>query len=165
LKPRARTEGVIVRRIGDEVVVYDRERHLAHCLNRTAAVVFQSADGRRTVTELQALLGAESGCDVHEDVVWTSLDRLAEAHLLEGDATPSRLGDHSRREALRQVGLGMAVLAPVIASLIVPTPAEAANTCIPASACTDQNIGQPCHNGNPGVECLNKTCQGPSSCP
>ncbi len=165
MRPRARTNGVIVRRIGDEVVVYDRERHQAHCLNRTAALVFQNADGRRTVSELAALLAAETGGEVHEDLVWTTLERLAEAHLLDGDTLASRPADPSRREALRQVGLGIAVLAPIVASLIVPTPAEAANTCIPVTACTDANIGQPCWNISAAVECPSKTCQGVNSCP
>ena len=34
------------------------------------------------------------------------------------------------------MGLGAALLAPVVTSLLVPTPAEAADTCIPATACT-----------------------------
>jgi hypothetical protein len=165
MKPRARIDGVIVRRIGDEVVVYDRKRHLAHCLNRTAALVFQNADGRRTVAGLRALLAAETGGDVHADLVWTTLERLAEAHLLDGDLPPSRPADPSRREALQRVGRGIAVLAPIVASLIVPTPAEAANTCVPVAACTDVNVGTPCWNTVPATECLSKTCQGVNSCP
>ena len=69
----------------------------------------------------------------------------------------------SRREVLRQVGLGAAVLAPAVASLLVPTPAEAAATCIPATSCTPADIGQPCYNGGP-AECANHTCQGAGLC-
>jgi hypothetical protein len=168
LQPRTRTDGVIVRAIGDEVVVYDRARHLAHCLNRTAAVVFRAADGRRTVAELAALMAADSGGEADEKLVWIALERLAEAHLLEGDALPSRPAarpaEPSRREALRRVGLGMAAVAPIVASLVVPTPAEAANTCIPAAACDGTNDDQPCHTGNPELDCLSKKCQGAGNC-
>ena len=56
------------------------------------------------------------------------------------------------------------VLAPIVASLLVPTPAEAAATCIPVASCTDQNIGQPCYISNPATECSLRTCQGAGSC-
>ena len=41
MKPRARTEGLVVTELPDELLVYDLERHRAHCLNPTAALVFK----------------------------------------------------------------------------------------------------------------------------
>lgn len=162
MKPRARA-GVIARPVGSEVVVYDPETHTAHCLNRTAAIVLRSADGETSVAALTATLATETGTQADEEVVWATLERLAEAKLLE--ARPPRPASPSRRRALRKVGLGAAALAPIVASLIVPTPAAAAATCIPAAACTSTSFGQQCFilgsqdcpthtcTGNPG-ECL-----------
>jgi hypothetical protein len=156
---KARATGLVVRDLADEVVVYDKERHQAHCLNRTSAFVFRHADGRRTAADIAALL--RPGAD--EDLVETALDQLATAGLLEAGPAPAAASP-SRREVLRQVGLGAAVLAPAIASLLVPTPAEAAATCIPVASCSSSNVGQACYNSNPAAECSIYTCQGPSSC-
>jgi hypothetical protein len=162
VKPLARP-GVIAKPIGDEVVVYDPLTHTAHCLNRTAAVVFRAADGRTSVAGIAAFLAAETGAEADEDVVWAALERLAEASLLDG-ALPPRPAAPSRRRAMRKVGLGVAALAPIVASLVVPTPAEALNTCIHKSACTTTNFGQPCYDLSP-AECVNKQCTGnPGEC-
>jgi len=161
---RARSAGLLVRDLQGELVVYDTESHRAHCLNATAAFVFRHADGRRTPVEIAALLGP--GAD--EGLVATALGQLGAAGLLEpvSGGTPSRRSDSrsSRREVLTRVGFGAAILAPVVASLVVPTPAEAAATCIPASSCTPAKAGQPCYNSNPAVECSSYTCQGAGVC-
>jgi hypothetical protein len=157
MRPLARTTGLVVRQLPDELVVYDKESHQAHCLNRTAAVVFLHADGRRTLKEIAALVGPGAG----RETVQAALDQLAAAGLLEGaPAEPAP----TRREVRRRGGVGAAVLAPIVASLLVPTPAEAAATCIPVSSCTDSNIGQPCYISNPATECSLRTCQGAGSC-
>ena len=38
MKPMRRTEGLVVKELEDEVLVYDLERHRAHCLNAPAGV-------------------------------------------------------------------------------------------------------------------------------
>jgi Coenzyme PQQ synthesis protein D (PqqD) len=159
MRPRARSAGLVIRDLPDEVVVYDTRSHRAHCLNPTAALVFRRADGRRTVTEIAAFLGP--GAD--HAVVHAALDQLAAAGLLETCPAP-RAPASSRRHVLRQVGLGAALLAPVVTSLLVPTPAQAAATCIPVASCTAGNVGQPCYNSNPATECSLNVCQGPGSC-
>jgi hypothetical protein len=160
---------LIVRPVGDEVVVYDPATHTAHCLNRTAAIVFGAADGRASLASLATRLTEETGLDSTEDVVWAALESLEQANLLE-ERLPSRPTSTSlsRRGAMRRVGLGVAALAPVIVSLVVPTPAEAANTCIPDDACTPSTFGQPCWVTDPS-ECSGtvKICNGgtgPSAC-
>jgi hypothetical protein len=156
---QACSKGLVVRDLREEVVVYDTRSHRAHCLNSTAAFVFRHADGRRTDAEIASLLGP--GAD--EELVAEAVEQLAGAGLLEpspGGAEPAS----SRREVLRQVALGAAVLAPVVVSLLVPSPAEAAATCIPAASCTTAKIGQPCYTSNPAVECANYTCQGAGIC-
>jgi hypothetical protein len=135
MRPVARRGGLLIRELPDELLVYDQEQHRAHCLNRTAAQVFRHADGTRTVGELALLLGPEAG----ETVVEAALARLDEAGLLEGGAPPPGL---SRREVVRRVGIGAAILLPAVASIVAPTPAEAAATC--ATNCTGKPDGTPC---------------------
>jgi hypothetical protein len=159
MKPVARKSGLVVRNLADEVVVYDQERHEAHCLNRTAAVVFRHADGRHDVSDLAALLSAD-GAPGAEGLVEMALGQLGEARLLES-APPSEPGPGlARRDAIRRVGLGAAVLLPLVTSVLAPSPAEAAATCaVGAGACAGQPDGTPCTCTTP--PCLS-TCQGGS---
>jgi len=167
VKPRARTDGLVVRDLPGEIVVYDLGSHRAHCLNRTAAFVFRHADGRRTIPDLARALAEDAGAVADEAVVHLTLDRLAEAGLLasrhvqepSGALSPAAA---SRREAIRRVGLGAAVLLPIVTSLLVPTPAEAV-TCIPGSSCPGNTQG-PCYNFDAVAECPTLKCQGPGAC-
>ena len=158
-RARARSAGLLVRDLRGEVVVYDTLTHRAHCLNATAALVFRHADGRRTAAEIAVLLGP--GAD--EELVLGALEQLAAAQLLEPDSTRAEPAP-PRREVLKRVCVGAAILAPAVASLLVPTPAEASATCIPDEACTASNIGQPCWINNQAVECASFTCQGAGVC-
>ena len=63
MKPRTRTEGLIVRELPDELLVYDLERHRAHCLNPTAALVFKHCNGRRSVAQIARILRRELDMD------------------------------------------------------------------------------------------------------
>jgi hypothetical protein len=146
MKPRARTEGLIVRELPDELLVYDLESHQAHCLNRTAAVVFEHCDGRRSVAQIARILRRK--LDVHapadESLVWLSLERLAGARLLEErEAAPAA---PSRRELVRRLALVAATL-PLVATVLAPTPAEAVvSTCIPNTSCTGPGApANPCY--------------------
>jgi hypothetical protein len=152
MKPVARKGGLVVRDLADEVVVYDTERHEAHCLNRTAAVVFRHADGQRDVSDLAALLDPD-GTSGAEGFVEMALAQLGEARLLE-NAPPSGFEPGlARRDAMRRVGLGAAILLPLVTSILAPSPAEAAATCVDGNGggCVG-NDGANCHCGIPG-EC------------
>jgi len=170
MKPAARRNGLVVRDLPDELIVYDLDRHQAHCLNRTAASVFRGADGTRSLDDLGALLG--DGFDRAERVaaVRMALGLLGEAQLLEADAPSGPASDLSRRSALRRAGLGVALLLPAVASIVVPTPAEAAVTCI--KDCTGQLPGTGCNCplSNTAPPCDNvcfpdETCGGAGFCP
>ena len=131
---------LIVRRLGDETIVYDRATHRAHCLNRTASLVFLRCDGRTSSGELARQLRGELGNPTEAasaGVVDLAFERLGEAGLLEEIPVPEELPraeTPSRREALR--ALGTAAALPVILSALAPAPAEA-QTCIPRNGnCT-----------------------------
>jgi hypothetical protein len=153
MTPRARRSGLLLRELPDELLVYDRERHTAHCLNRTAALVFRHADGTRTAAQLAALPGADA------EVVSLALARLAEARLLEpvGAASDSQACEHvTRREMARRIGIAAAALLPAVVTIVTPTPAEAAATCV--ASCVGQPDGTRCDVCTAGANCTIHTC-------
>ena len=146
--PRARSEGLVVHELSDEVLVYDRDRDKAHCLNQTAALVWKYCDGKTTVTSMAQQLGRDLQAErVDEKVVWYALDQLSKDHLLDEAVTsPAMLMGMSRREMVRVLGVAAVVAVPLVTSIIAPTPAQAA-TCQPS--------GTPC--GSPG-QCCSGVC-------
>lgn len=136
---RRREESLLVTRLRDETVVYDLQRHRAHCLNATAALVWSYCDGETSVREMTRRLSADLGVVVREEWVWRALGQLERAHLLEGAVEPPRGARLSRRDLLRMSRVAVGLL-PVVASLLAPTPAVAAFTCkppncIPSNGC------------------------------
>ena len=127
-RPIARKSGLVVQEVPDEVLVYDLESNKAHCLNRSAAIVWKSCDGTNSVSEIAKLVEAQAGGDVTEDFVWLAIDQLNENNLLE-ETVAVDLKGQSRREALRKIGLASMVAVPVIASLVAPQSAMAAVSC------------------------------------
>jgi hypothetical protein len=130
--PQARREGLVIERMGDELLIYDLERDRAHALNESAALVFRHCDGRRSVEELVAHLSEVAGRPVDEAVVLRALGRLHETHLLLAAPAPVERRQWSRREALRRVGMAGAAVGlgiPVVKSIVVPTAAEAQASC------------------------------------
>ncbi len=157
MKPRVRDNGLLVRELGGETVVYDLDRHQAHCLNPSAAAVFRRCDGERTRETLVAEVRTELGPEVDEQWLDLALEGLDEAHLLEPSPAVTPPPGHGRRELLRRAGLGAALLLPAVVSMVAPTPVEAAGTCIPVTACSG-NDGQPCYIPPGTEECATRTC-------
>ena len=132
-RPRARTHGLIVQELDDETLVYDQQRHRAHCLNITSSLVWKSCDGTRTVREIATHLSAEMNVLVSDEIVVVAVDKLASRHLMaEAERLTGRSGP-TRREVLRRIGIGVAVAIPVITSIVSPHAAQAA-TCLPSGA-------------------------------
>lgn len=119
--PKARSEGLVVRELSDEVLVYDLERHEAHCLNETAAAVWKHCDGETSPSEIGFRLAREVGVPVDEDVVWLALEDLGKLQLLETPVVRSEPG-LSRAQLMRRVGVVTAAIAlPAAFSLNVPS--------------------------------------------
>lgn len=157
MKPEKRREGLVVRELPDEVLIYDLERHEAHCLNSAAAFVFKQCDGRTTVREIAARLPGALELPADEGLVWMALDRLGKAHLLEGRVAPTDGTRFSRRMLLRRLGIGAAALLPLVSSIVAPTPAEAAASC--TNDCTGKTNGTPCTISGFFDDCGFHSCQ------
>ncbi len=128
LKPLARKEGLVVQELPDEILIYDLETNRAHCLNETAAFVWQRCDGRKSASEISRELSEKIKSNVDDKIVWLAVDQLSRKNLLIG--SHSKLSGISRREMVRVLGLSAAIAIPVVASIVAPQPAEAA-TCLP----------------------------------
>ena len=114
LMPRARQDELVVEELPDETLVYDLERHEAHCLNRTSALAWRRCDGRTTVAEVAVLLERELKIPADEAVVWMALDRLSRAHLLKEEVTlPADRTRYTRREVATNLATGCGDLAPL----------------------------------------------------
>jgi hypothetical protein len=143
----------------NETVVYDVDRHEAHCLNATASRVWQHCDGYTSLPQITHALEVELGLPPEACAVDMAIDQLGQAHLLEFDV-PIRAGVERRSVTRRLGALGAAALLPVVISAVAPTPADAA-TCV--NDCTGQPLGTPCKcPGDPPLPdpCCNGTCAG-----
>src|SRR5438132_1151839 len=90
--PRSRNEQLVVQQLSDETLVYDLDRHKAHCLNEPAAVVWSLCDGRTTVAEAAKVLHERLGIPADEQVVHLALNQLGKARLLDGETAKSATG-------------------------------------------------------------------------
>ena len=80
--PLMRKHSLVIDDLPDEVLIYDLARHEAHCLNRSAALVWRSCDGKRTPAEIARHLTAELDAPFSEDLVLVALSQLEKFHLL-----------------------------------------------------------------------------------
>jgi hypothetical protein len=125
-KPIARKQGLVIQELPDEVLVYDLDRDRAHCLNTTAAFVWQRCDGKNTTAQIARTLGRQFDCAVDEKIVWLALDQLGRNHLLDRQpAPPSALMGMNRRAMVRALGLAAIIAVPLVTSIVAPTPAMA----------------------------------------
>ena len=122
--PRARRQGLRTEMLADELLVYDLARKKAHCLNATAACVYESADGTRSVEDLARELAERCGTPADENLVWFCLDELARQELLEKGPAAMPRPVPTRRDLLNRLGIAAAVL-PVVLSVALPRPASA----------------------------------------
>ena len=116
-KPLARTQDLIVQASADETLVYDRKHHQAHCLNKTAGLVWRHCDGHRTPADLAEVLTRLLGAPCDVEMVDLALEELAQANLLEGQAPVAPEQRKFSRRLLLRAGAA-AILVPAITSIL-----------------------------------------------
>jgi hypothetical protein len=126
--PRARKEKLIIKEVDGEMLVYDLTNDKAHCLNQTAARIWQYCDGNRSIAEIAELMSTPGNPPVADAVVLLALDQLQKFALLETKHEPiPQLAGMNRRELVRRIGIGALAL-PIIISITAPTAsAQASN--------------------------------------
>jgi hypothetical protein len=141
--PLARTNNLLITQVGEEVIVYDRERDTAHCLNAMAARVWHYFDGQNTVEDIAKLLEEDLELSADEDVdwrglVWLTLEELQRFYLIQEylsqpispvvqSAGESRV---SRRKMIKTAtlvgGFAIGSMFPLVKSIVAPAPGMAA---------------------------------------
>lgn len=118
---RDRSE-LLVERLSGELLIFDPRSQQGHCLNATAADVWERCDGRTPVAELVAEFD-RAGVPEAEAVVELAIVGLEQAGLVQPAPVPTAQRDMSRRRLMR--GLGLAAGAVLIQSIAAPAPALA----------------------------------------
>ena len=149
----ARKNGLVVQEMPDEVLIYDLNSNKAHCLNNSAALVWRSCNGTNSITDIVREFENSGSGTVTEDFVWLAIDQLNEKNLLEGNP-PVKFEGHSRRQAIKAIGLGVVATLPVVASLVAPTTALGSVSCACTSSAQCASLSCPSQvNCNPTGIC------------
>ena len=132
--PRSVQRYISIQQVGTETLVYDELRHKAFCLNESSSVIWRLADGERTVAQMRAEAALQLGTEVSEEFVLFALDQLRRDGLVEPSSIAEAGPAISRRSMLRTLGVGGALLLPMIAAVMAPPAAQAYNGCVDCSA-------------------------------
>jgi hypothetical protein len=180
--PRARADGLIVKELTDEVLVYDIQRDKAHCLNLTAAAVWKQCDGRATIPESARRLEVsfkkgqetegsrqrveegtsqtvgedlvdESGT-IDEQVVWLALAQLRRSDLLEEPVDSAQWPQTIMGMSRREAIRRIGIGAAIALPIVATITAPT-----PAQAGTCRPSGQPCSTSS---QCCSGLCSGGS---
>jgi hypothetical protein len=157
--PKARKVQLTVRELAEETLVYDLERHKAHCLNPTSAFIWKHCDGQTTIPEMARLVREELSVPNPEMMIRLALEQLSRRHLLEDAiAPPSEAARLSRRDALKKLAVAAVVL-PTVMTLTARR-AHAGFHLSKTLGGKDQPCGAP---GLPPTCAAGLTCCGPPS--
>ena len=146
--PKARKQGMVIKEVDNEVLIYDLERDKAHCLNPSAAAIWRRCDGQTNMSALAGALANETSTTSDEDFIWLGLQDLHRNGLLEDGVWPDEIPMNksiTRREAVRRIGLGAAIALPIVISITAPTPVQAAVSC--SARCRSCSTGSECCSG------------------
>ena len=152
--PVARKQGLVVQEMPDEVLIYDLDTNKAHCLNKTAAFVWKSCDGNKSIAEITKSFESDFGNPVEEDLVWLAIEQLNDKNLL-SESLQTNLKGQNRREVIKKIGFAAVVALPIVASLTAPSSAlaTASCACVAPGDCSTQTGCPSTVNCNPGGVC------------
>ncbi len=109
MNPTARSAGLVVHQIENELIVYDVPSQQMHKLSPAAAVVWQHCDGDTSIEGLASIAQKELGGTPGEELVWSCLAQLKKLNLMrQTGPRPRGSGRVSRRGVM--AGLGSAAL-------------------------------------------------------
>ena len=114
--------------------MYDERRHLAFCLNESSSVIWNLADGERTVLEIGRAASLQLRTPVSEEFVVFALKELRADGLVQPTPIAEAWTTISRRAMLQKLGVSGALLLPAVAAIVAPTAAQAYNGCVDCSS-------------------------------
>lgn len=153
--PRARSDRIVVRNLDSEVLIYDRDRNQATCLNSFAAQVWSRCDGRTMPSAIAQQITRDTTDSIDERAVWLALAQLDGSLLLDEPCkVPAWVhGGSSRRQLLKILAVGAGAAIPVVTSIVVPSVADAAS-CIPSGQSGCATASDCC-----SFSCIGAVCQ------
>ncbi|NNE67104.1 MAG: PqqD family protein [Pyrinomonadaceae bacterium] len=122
--PKARTDQIVQQPAGDELLIYDLRKNVAHNLDASAAEIWKLCDGNRSVSAIAAGLGSDQGAEVSKEFVIRGLEQLQNVELLEDSSL--RIG----RRTVIAGALPMLAAVPVVLTLKAPLAAQQ-QSCVP----------------------------------
>lgn len=136
----ARSDELLIQRVGEESVIYDVSTKEAHCLKSLAAFVFDRCDGETRIGAIADAVRSELAADITDEQVIAAVAELEESRLLQASPLVVMLeGDSvSRRDMMRRVGFAGAA-ATVGSGLVMSIAAPAA-----LASCSQQPAGCNC---------------------
>lgn len=146
----------LTREFYDELLVYDEGTHKAHCLNKTAAIVWLECTGNATVPEIAKKVEKQLHTEGDDTLVGLAIMKLYKSGLLEKtEAGPGGENLPNRRDVLKRVGTAAIVALPIVTTMLVPTPAHAAS-CFPLLHTCSNNTQ--CCSGHCGLSGVTLVC-------
>ena len=133
-RPKVDSANYVIQELPDELLLYNLSTNKVFALNQTSGIVWQNCDGKKTVREIARALEVKLEESVPEELVWLTLERLQNHHLIEinEDSVVKEI-KVKRREILRNAGLATMVALPLISSLTAPRAASAQSGAILAA--------------------------------
>jgi hypothetical protein len=131
--PRRIREHISIQQIGTETLVYDEHRHKAFCLNQSSSVIWLLASGDNSIARIAEMASATLKAAVNEEFVLFALAELRKDGLLLPASTVEAKPAISRRALLQRLGIGGALLLPVVAAIVAPSAAQAYSGCFDCS--------------------------------
>ena len=120
MNPLARKSDLYAEYLPEEVILYDKFNNKVHCLSKTAAAIWESCDGTKSVDDLVRIVEAKLGAPADRKVVPLALEELEKAGLLEaGSGLVPDAALTSRREAVSKIALASTAL---VATIAAPSP-------------------------------------------
>jgi hypothetical protein len=144
---------LIARKIDDELLLFDEETSIAHCLNGIAGEMWTACERESSAAQVADVL-RDRWPDVEEEVVFASLSRMAAAGILEERVADENIST-ARRELIRKLGFTAAVVLPIVVTSVLIPPAASAASC--------GGLLAPCGGSHPpccsGFHCLVGVCE------
>lgn len=141
--PKARNTGLAIQKLEDEILVYDKDRDVAHCLTGAAAQVWEAADGSRSAAGLADLVGL-TNVEAEELVA-----ELAEKGLFEASGPVDGI---SRRQLVGRMA-ATAGAAGLVLSVAAPTASATHTGCTPNGGNCTQSSQCCSHNCHTNGKC------------
>lgn len=148
--------GLVVHQLDAELLIFNGGKNHAHCLNPSMSSVWKLCNGRNSVQDIVDNLTKEPPGNLKADTLELAFKELIGKGLLKNDIpSTSEWKRLSRRDLVRRIGSGALIAMPVIASIAIPTAAEAASCFSLGHLCSSNSQ---CCSGHCGIAGINLAC-------